>query len=164
MSGLLILGIGQMMRGDDAVGVRVVEEWASRYPETAANPLVSVSFQPLPGLALLDMLPGFEAAVLVDAVLGGPDIQPGAVYHLAPKDLASFTRGTGSAHGWGVAESLKLAETMGRTDMPKSITILGVGGRQVGLGAELSPEVEAALPEIVEALNLLVEDFLFSNQ
>jgi hydrogenase maturation protease len=151
------------MRGDDAVGVQVVEAWSRQHAQTAAHPLVHISFEPLPGLALLDQLSGFQAAILVDAVLGSADgtgVPSGALFHLDPGDLASFTRGTGSAHGWGVAESLKLAEAMGREDMPETITILGVGGKQVEIGAGLSPEVESALPEAVAALNRLVEEWI----
>lgn len=160
MKKLVIIGIGQMTRGDDAVGVQVVEAWCRQYAETAANPAVQVTFQPLPGLDLLDRISGYDRAILVDAVLGGAEVTPGKLFHLTPKDLASFTRGTGSAHGWGVAESLKLAETLGRKDMPGTIAILGIGGKQVEIGAALSPEVETALPKAVDALNQMVEDWL----
>jgi hydrogenase maturation protease len=160
MPGLIIIGIGQTMRGDDSVGMCVVKDWEQQYPETAAHVLVSISFQPLPGLGLLDQLSGYETAILVDAVLGGPRISPGSLLYLGPEDLASFTRGTGSAHGWGVAESLKLAETLKRKDIPEQITILGVGGQQVDIGADLSPEVADALPDAVEALNRLVQNWL----
>ena len=160
MTGLKIIGIGQMMRGDDAVGLWVVDAWAEKYHQTAANPLVSVDYQSLPGLALLDQMSGCQQVILVDAVLEGPGLMPGVPLQLAPEDLASFTRGTGSAHGWGVAESLRLAETLGRKDIPEEIIILGIGGAQVDLGADLSPEVAAGIPEAVEALNQLVEDWV----
>ena len=160
MTGLKIIGIGQMMRGDDAVGLWVVDAWAEKYHQTVSHPLVSVDYQPLPGLALLDQISGCQQVILVDAVLEGPGIQPGAPLHLAPEDLASFHRGSRSAHGWGVAESLKLADTLGRKDMPEEIIILGIGGEQVDLGADLSPEVAASMPRIVEALNQLVEEWL----
>ena len=128
-----------MMRGDDAVGLWVVDAWAETYHQTASLPMVYVDYQPMPGLALLDQISGYQQVILVDAVLEGPGVEPGMALELGTKDLASFNRGTGSAHGWGVAESLKLAETLGRKDLPEEIIILGIGGKQVELGADLSP-------------------------
>ncbi len=160
MSGLVIIGIGQTMRGDDAVGVAVVEAWAAKYPQHASHPQVATVLLRLPGLALLDHISRYELAILVDAVLGGPDVTPGSLLNLKPEDLASFTGGLGAAHGWGVAETLELARTLGRDDIPEEIKILGIGGIQVELGAGLSPEVEAAMPEAVETLDRMVMDFL----
>ena len=157
---LKIIGIGQMMRGDDAVGLWVVDAWAEKYHLTATYPLISVDYQPLPGLALLDQISGCQQVILVDAVLDGPEVVPGVSLQLGAGDLACFNRGTGSAHGWGVAESLRLAETLGRKDMPEKLIILGIGGKQVELGEDLSPEVAASVPAAVEALNQLVEDWL----
>lgn len=157
MAGIIIIGIGQTLRGDDAAGVTVVETWAAQHTERLASSQVDAVQLPLPGLSLLDRISGYEYAILVDAVLGGPGVSPGSLLFLSPQDLSAFTRGAGSAHGWGVAESLKLAETLGREDMPKEIDILGIGGKQVEVGAPLSPEVAAALPEAVTALDQLVQ-------
>jgi len=157
---LKIIGIGQMMRGDDAVGLWVVDAWAEKYYQTASLPLISVDYQPLPGLALLDQISGYQQVILVDAVLDGPEVVPGVPLQLETGDLACFNRGTGSAHDWGVAESLKLAETLGRKDMPEKLIVLGIGGKQVELGEDLSPEVAAAVPAAVDELNRLVEDWL----
>ncbi len=160
MAGLIVIGIGQTLRGDDAVGVTVVDTWTTQHPERLASPLVDAAELPLPGLSLLDRISGYEYAILVDAVLGGPGVSPGSLLYLSPQDLSAFTRGAGSAHGWGVAESLKLAETLGRPDMPKEIMILGIGGIQVDVGAPLSPEVAAAIPEAVSALDQLIQSRL----
>jgi hydrogenase maturation protease len=156
MKKTIIIGIGQHLRGDDAVGVRVVEEWAARHPKTLSSSHVEVALIPLPGLALLDQITGFEYAILVDAVLGGQGVSPGSLLYLSPEDLSSFSRGTGSAHGWGVAESLALAKTLKIEGLPAAIRILGIGGKQVEVGAGLSPEVQAAIPGAVSALSSLV--------
>jgi hydrogenase maturation protease len=135
----------------------VVETWATQYPERLASSQVDTVQLPLPGLSLLDRISGYEYAILVDAVLGGPGVSPGSLLFLSPQDLPAFSRGAGSAHGWGVAESLKLADTLGREDMPEEIVILGIGGKQVEVGKLLSPEVAAALPEAVTALDQLIQ-------
>lgn len=158
MKKTIIIGIGQHLRGDDAVGVRVVEGWAAQHPKILSSPQVEVALIPLPGLALIDRISGFEYAVLVDAVLGGPGVSPGSLLCLTPDDLSSFSRGTASAHGWGVAESLALAETLKIEGLPAEIKILGIGGKQVGVGAGLSPEVEAVIPEAVQRLDQILQE------
>ncbi len=164
MKAVLVLGIGQTLRGDDAIGVKVVETWAKAYPEWAHHPLVDTAFEPLPGLALLDHIAGFEVAILVDAVLAGPGAAPGSLLHLTPDDLADFDRGAGSAHGWGVAETLKLGKTLGKAEMPNKVLILGIGGRQVEIGADLSPEVASAIPGAVAELHQLVQGALKESE
>lgn len=164
MAKLIVIGIGQQMRGDDAAGVQAVQKWAAQYPERLSGSQVEMALTPLPGLGLLDQLSGYDGAILVDAVIGGPGVTPGGLLQLTPKDLAGFSRGAGSAHGWGVAESFQLAEVMGLDEIPDWIKILGIGGVQVQLGAKLSPEVADAIPKAVAALDRLVEDWLESQR
>jgi hydrogenase maturation protease len=154
---LVIVGIGQELRGDDAAGALVVRRWAER---NAGKLPADVKILPLPGLGLLDQLSGYGKAILVDAVLGGPGVSPGSFLFLKPDDLAAFTRGTGSAHGWGVAETLKLGEALGRDDLPAEINLLGIGGEQVEIAAGLSTSVEACIPAAVQALDRLVRKAL----
>ncbi len=160
MKRLIVLGIGQDLRGDDAVGMAVVSQWAAENPHKLASRQIEVDTIPLPGLGLLDMISGYQTAILVDAVLGGPGVEAGVLFTLTPDDLADFTRGTGSAHGWGVAESLKLGHTLKMESLPEKILLLGIGARQVDVGAGMSPAVAAAIPEAVRMLDRLVEESL----
>lgn len=153
---LIVIGVGQTLRGDDSVGPVVVQEWAKTYPETAQDPRVSVEVCNLPGLALLDYLIGFEKAILVDAVLGGPSVTPGSLLLFNPADLESFSPASGSAHGWGVAETLKLAETLQMEGIPEQLNILGIAAAQVELGKEMSPKVRDAIPAAVDKLQEMV--------
>lgn len=157
MSDLIVIGIGQDLRGDDAVGVLIVRKWAAEFSKLA-SPWIKVDTIPLPGLNLLDQIRGFQTAILVDAVLGGPGVEPGKIFVLTPDDLTDFTRGTGSAHGWGVAESLKLGRTLKQEGLPENIFILGIGGKQVDVGAGLSPEVVAVIPEAVQMVEKLIRE------
>ena len=154
-----MIGIGQDLRGDDAVGMAVVRQWAADNPQKLASRQIEVDTIPLPGLGLLDQISGYQTAILVDAVLCGPGVDAGALFRLSPDDLADFTRGTGSAHGWGVAESLKLGRTLKMENLPEKIILLGIGGKQVDVGAGMSPEVAAAIPEAVLMLDQLVIDW-----
>jgi hydrogenase maturation protease len=157
---LVVIGVGQTLRGDDSVGPVVVQEWTEKYPETAQDPRVTVEVCDLPGLVLLDFLIGLEKAILVDAVLGGPSVTPGSLLRFNPSDLESFSPASGSAHGWGVAETLKLAETLQMEGIPEQISILGIAAAQVELGAEMSPDVKKAIPAAVDKLQEMAVEML----
>lgn len=157
---LVVIGVGQSLRGDDGVGLVVVEEWTERFVETAQNKFIRVELCSLPGLGLLDVLSGNQMAILVDAVWGGAGIEPGSLLVINPQELESFSSQAGSAHGWGVAETLKLAETLKREDLPKRIMILGIAVNHVEIGTEMSAEVKFAIPAAVEKLEEMVETLL----
>lgn len=155
---LLVIGLGQSLRGDDAVGLEAVRRWQAEYPETARNTDLVVESAPLPGLSLLSFLECAEAAILVDAMQSGAPA--GTVRLLDREDLASFDAGSGSAHGWGVAETLAMAEALYKEKLPQRLNLLAVEAGTMELGQPMSAPVEAALPAIVKRLQGLVLEAL----
>jgi hydrogenase maturation protease len=151
---ILILGIGQSMRGDDAAGLEAVRAWRRQYPDSAAQ--VRVELCELPGLALLDLLEGMDAAVLVDAVRASE--LPGTILRLRPDELESFTSESGSAHGWGVAETLKLGQRMYAWVENCRITLVGIVGKDFSVGAELSPEVRKAIASAADLVEREIQN------
>jgi hydrogenase maturation protease len=151
-----VIGIGQSLRGDDAAGLEAVRLWQEQCPQTARR--VRVEFSELPGLGLLDLLDGIDAAILVDAVHS--EQIPGTILRLGPEDLTSFTPDAGSAHGWGVAETLSLGRSLYPTLTACRITLIGIVGGQFDLGAGLSPEVQAALAGAVERIKKEVRSLI----
>jgi len=140
-----VIGLGQPLRGDDAAGLGAVRRWQEQYPETASQPDVRVEIFELPGLALLDLLNGAEAAIIVDAVQS--TLPPGTLIRVGPDELASFAPDAQSAHGWGVAETLKLGVSLYPELVACRITLLGIVGKNFEMGAGISPQVESSLVE-----------------
>lgn len=157
---ILILGIGQSLRGDDAVGLEVLRLWRKTYPQTAVNPYVRVESAELPGLGLIDLLAGADCALLVDAVQSGA--APGTLRLVKLDELLSFESGSGSAHGWGVAETLALARQLGET-LPEEISILGIEAQSFEMGAPLSAAVADSLPRAAEMVEKHIQDWLNVN-
>lgn len=147
---LTVIGIGQTMRGDDAAGIEAVQRWERLYSNTARRPDVQVQYAELPGLGLIGLIEGYDAAVLVDAV-GSVD-SAGHVYRLAPDDLESFGIGGKTAHGWGVAETLQLDRQVNPEHAAIAIRLVGIEVAQIDMGQRLSPDVEAALPAACQAI------------
>lgn len=155
---IAVIGIGQSLRGDDAVGLEAVRRWREKYPETANRPDVQVDVSELPGLALLDLLDGSEAAILVDAVRCYS--APGTIHTLHPDQLSAFTTDAKSAHGWGVAETLRLNRMLYPTREGIPIQMIGVEVDQMQMGIGLSETVEQALPRVCEAIQIEVQTLL----
>lgn len=147
---VVVIGIGQVMRGDDAAGLEAVRRWAEMCADTANSPEVRVELAGLAGLGLLDLLTGASAALLVDAVRGSD--AAGTIHRITPDELAAFSTGASSAHGWSVAETLSLWRQLQPAEADLKIRIIGIEAGQVDMGAGLSDEIIAAMPGICSAI------------
>ena len=136
---LLVLGLGNRLLGDDGIGLEAADCLRRRLGGAAEVRTTSQS-----GLYLLEHLEGHEEAIIIDAVLGD---SPGRVRELAAVEVKATV--VPSAHYAGLPEALAIARQSGLA-VPQRLRIFAVeiGGTQV-LGAGLSPEVEAAIPEVV---------------
>ena len=142
---VLVLGIGNPLRGDDGIGPRVVEELTRRgLPER-----VAVVDGGTGGLDLLQVLEGWGQAVVVDAADVGKD--PGQFARFTPGEARLVgAEDVSSLHNAGLAEVLALADAVGQP-LPEMV-IFGVQPASVGWGEGLSQAVEAALPALVDAV------------
>ena len=153
---ILVLGLGQSLRGDDAAGLEAVQLWQEQHPHSAAQVLVGLS--ELPGLAMLDLLEGLDTAILVDAIQSSASA--GTVICLSPDELASFTPDTRSAHGWGVAETLQLGHSLVPSLAQCRITLIGIVGKDFRLGAGLDPQVRAALEKAADMVEREIHNYV----
>lgn len=153
---IVLIGIGQSLRGDDAAGLEAVRLWQVQYPQSADTLQVEIS--ELPGLSLLDRLNGMEAAILVDAVHSSD--AAGTLYRLGPEDLAAFRTDAQSAHGWGVAETLTLGNSLYPELAKCRISLIGIAGSDFSMGAGLSPAVQAALTDVADMIEKEVRSLL----
>ena len=144
------------MRGDDAAGLEAVKLWQAQHPDNAAK--VQVELSELPGLALLDLLEGMDAVILVDAVQSSACA--GTVIRIGADELASFTPGSGSAHGWGVAETLEMGRSLYPSLADCRISLIGIEAGPMDMGADLSPQVQAALIGAATMIEKEVQDLL----
>jgi hydrogenase maturation protease len=156
---IVVIGIGQSLRGDDAAGLKAVRQWQVSFPETANRPEVRVETLELPGLDLLDYLDGMDAAILVDAAIQSSAL-PGSLHRLRLKDAFSFTSDSRSAHGWGIAETLQLGRALYPSLAKCRMILIGLTGKDFEMGAELSSEVKAALAKAAKMIQREVSRLL----
>jgi hydrogenase maturation protease len=147
---IAVIGIGQSLRGDDGAGLAAVRLWRVTHASTAQAPNIRVELVENPGIGLLYLLEGNDTAILVDAVQSGA--KPGKLHCLVESDIAAFLDDAGSAHGWGVAETLALGRLINPEDLPTKLVLIGIEAGGMELGEDLSPEVAAALPKVVRLI------------
>jgi hydrogenase maturation protease len=141
---VLVLGLGNDILTDDAVGLRVVE---SLHATLAGEGAIELRTTTEMGLALLDEVAGRESLVLVDAVQTGR-VPAGSILELDASDLGG-PLATGP-HFLGVGETLALGELLG-LEMPRRVGIVAVEvADPYTLGTELTPAVQAALGPAAE--------------
>jgi hydrogenase maturation protease len=151
---LLVLGLGNDLLTDDAIGLHVVRELQRRF---AGHPSIHVKETTEMGLALLDFLTGYDAALLVDSIQTGA-APPGSVHEL---DAASLKQLTGrTPHFVGVGETLALGRQLGMP-MPREVRIFAVEVEDpFTLGTELTPRLQQTLPGIVERVAAAVSEMV----
>jgi hydrogenase maturation protease len=143
--GLLVLGLGNLLCGDDGAGVAAVELLRQTYE---APPGVSVLDGGTLGLSLLPYVEDASDAILVDAIRA--DAPPGAAVRLEGSDVPLAARERLSVHQVGVADLLGGAHLVGR--LPDRLLLLGVVPETLELRFGRSASVEAALPDLVERI------------
>jgi hydrogenase maturation protease len=134
----LIVGIGNRLRGDDALGCLIAEKLAGTDDVT----VIEHDGEPA---SLMDRWRGFERVVLVDAVTSGAE--PGTIFelNLLHEKLASSTRNT-STHAFGVAEAVELSRALGT--LPPRIVFYGIEADCFSTGGAMSPKICAAIEKI----------------
>jgi hydrogenase maturation protease len=141
----LIVGLGNPLRGDDGVGMRVIQTlMAETLPEG-----VEVVEGGTQGLGLVSLMEGWRRVILVDAAnVGQP---PGEFVRFTPQE-ARLLGGDQrlSIHNAGLRDALLLAETLDL--LPDEIIIYGMQPANLDWDANLSPQVEATMPELVRAI------------
>jgi hydrogenase maturation protease len=140
-SEVLVIGIGNLFRGDDGAGLIVAQKLRA-----LALPGVIVLEQSGEGTALLEAWAGAGRVIVVDAVSSGS--QPGTIHCLEVGDqpLPAHFSG-GSTHAFGLAEAVELARQLDR--LPAQLTIFGIEGQDYDLASGLSPEVETAAGKLI---------------
>lgn len=152
---LLVLGLGNVLCGDDGAGPQVVARLAARYE---APPGVRIVDGGTLGLSLLSILADVPAAIVVDAVrVNGR--APGELVRLLDDDVATATREQLSVHQVGVADLLDALRLLDR--LPRRLVLHGVVPDSVALAYGCTPAVEAVLDQLVERVRAEAAAFGF---
>jgi hydrogenase maturation protease len=97
---------------------------------------------------LIEAWQGADDVIVVDAVVTGAPV--GTAQAWDGRQLLPSVRTTASTHGFGVAEAIELARVLNR--LPIRLQVYGIVGGRFEPGAQISPEVQRAVEEVVRSI------------
>lgn len=154
----LVLGLGNELYGDDGAGLLAVrtleEEWAAGLRPEGEGLVVAFEACPQSGAALLDVVRGSDALLIIDTILRDEPVT-GRVSVLDGADIRDLPGP--SPHYISVPQTLALGRSLG-LHMPRRVAVVAVEAKNLyRLGEGLTPEMKAALPSIVNAARKVLE-------
>lgn len=156
--GILVLGIGNLLLSDEAIGVRIVEALERRFQLPSH---VEVLDGGTAGMELMEMMANRDHLIVTDAVLTGD--APGSVVVLHDEEIpALFTRKV-SPHQLGLSDvlmALRLTD-----EFPRRLTLVGVVPESLAPGIGLTPTISRTIePALVQVLQALRESGVTASE
>lgn len=149
---VLVVGCGNLLRGDDGVGPVLVRHlWERGVPAGAR--LVDGGTA---GMDVAFQMRGAERVVIVDASATGAT--PGTIYCVPGEELADLPPLQGlHTHSFRWDHAIAFAHWALADACPSDITVFLIEAGGVELGADLSEPVQAAMEQVIDVLE---RDFL----
>jgi hydrogenase maturation protease len=148
----LVVGLGNPILTDDGVGVKVAYAVRAALASGRVRD-VTVTEASVGGLRLMEMMLGYDRAILIDA-LQHCDARPGSIRRMTLEDLRTIspTQHSACAHDTSLVTALEMGSQLG-LPLPKKITVYGVGVENITyFGEEPTPAVARAIPEVAAAV------------
>lgn len=142
----LILGLGNPILSDDGVGNRIAHELENRISSRD----ITIEETSMSGLSLLDLLVGYDRAIIVDAIQT-TNGKAGQIYRLTPEAF-NDTRHASSPHDVNFATALELGHKIGMP-MPGQIIIYAIEVSDTSnFSEEFTPRVKKAIPRCIKMI------------
>lgn len=147
---LFLIGIGNPFRRDDGVGHWIASRLRGREGLRVTESGGEVS-------ELMQYFQEYPYLIVIDALSSG--MNPGSwkafEAHREALPADSFQV---SSHGFGLNEAIEFARALGQ--LPKSLIVYGIEGKDFSSGTGLSPEIEKGANELLQEIE---EKFLKSK-
>jgi hydrogenase maturation protease len=151
---ILVLGIGNLLMGDEAIGIHIVREFESQNPY---KDFVDVIDGGTGGFHLLSYLQDYEKIIIVDAAIG--DKVAGTIEVIKPKYSSDFPR-TLTAHDIGLKDLIDSAAILG--SLPDVTLIIIYIDKFQTMDLDLSESVKLKIPEALSLIEKIINEMLSS--
>ena len=143
---IVVVGIGNLLLGDEGFGIRVVEELRKlKLPEN-----VEVHDGGTLGLQILNFLDNADFAIIVDVVKAKG--KPGQLFVFEINDAKS--KPMLSMHDLDLVKAVEIGKFA--YNLPEKIVVVGVEPEKIKESLELSEEVRKAIPKAVSKVLELI--------
>lgn len=155
----LILGLGNELYGDDGVGLEVIRQLENRpaLEKLKQKHPLTLEASNLTGLKLLDIITGYDVLIIIDTIKTS---QPhtGRIKVLDGSQLRHIPGP--SPHYVSIPQMINLGREVG-LPMPRVVKIIAVEAKDIyHLGEGLTPEMQAAIPRIIQTLTQVLTEVL----
>ena len=143
----LIIGCGNMLRGDDAAGpVLIRRMWEStEFPES-----VQLADGGTSGMDVVFKMRDAENVIIVDASKTGA--AAGTIYKVPGSHIEEVPPVSGGSHDFRWDHAISVARWLLGDHMPHNIDVYLIEGKQYEYGGELSPEVSSAVDQVAQRI------------
>lgn len=143
----LIIGCGNILRGDDATGpVLIRRMWDRGLPDR-----VHCADGGTGGMDVAFQMRGVPHVILVDACQSGSE--PGAMFELPGDEVEQLPPVDGmNLHSFRWDHALAFGRWLLKEDYPKRVTVYLIEGVDFQVGEGLSPAVDATVDRLVDRL------------
>ena len=149
---ILILGIGNVLMGDEGVGVHAIKE----LEKETFPPNVTLLDGGTGGFHLLEYLQEYPRIIMIDATMDGK--LAGSISLIEPKFATDFPKSL-SAHDIGLRDLIESTAVLG--ELPKmyliTITIDSIQSMQMELSHEIEKQIPAVVGKVKEVLDKLIK-------
>lgn len=139
----LIVGCGNLLRGDDAAGPVLVRMLA----EQGTPPGVRLIDGGTAGMDVAFAMRGCRRVVVVDASAIG--VPPGTVHRVPGDELTDLRPPEGNLHRFKWDQALGFAQWLLKEDYPDEVTVWLIEGESFEIGSPLTPAVQASVEQVV---------------
>jgi hydrogenase maturation protease len=149
----LILGLGNTLLGDDGVGILLARELEKVLSPSNGFTVMESS---LWGLALIDLILGFDHVIILDAIKTGK-YRVGNVHEIKVADFTGLSSAS-TPHFVGLPTVLRLGQELG-LDVPSQISVIGIEVNDpYSFGENLTPELKKNFPRILHQILRILQD------
>ncbi len=141
-----VIGIGNALKGDDAIGPTIIEkiEKMDSFKNINSRSVGADAF------AVLDYLLGEQPVIIIDCARMGKKAGEVVLFNVNDVNIKQLNNSI-SLHGYGFADIYRMAQELG-TAAPCSI--IGIEPKQTNFNEEMSDEVKASIPVILNMIHL----------
>ena len=151
---VLIVGIGNLLMGDDGFGPEVI----MALEKESLKENIELRDMGIAGITTATELEDYDIVIFVDAM--NVDEEPGSlrmikidVEEISPEEALNLSRF--SIHELSLETVLKLSKAIGT--LPEEVYILGCQPENLDVGHDLTPKVRNAIPKAIREIQNLVE-------
>lgn len=142
-SDVLLIGWGNLLLGDEGVGVHVLRRLEAEYRFEPAVMLVDGGTS---GMDLLPLFADYRRILMIDAI--ALDRPPGSIAVIRDDEIRAVLSEKLSVHHLGVTDVLAMTKLL---DYPPSeIVLIGIVPERMELDLELSQTLCDALPDVIQ--------------